>query len=770
MRLSEYPRPVNDNRIGVHGTASIYHDWVKDANKKALWLDRLQVMKIKWYKLLDDSGGSSLELVKALHSVGIMPVIRLYRGQPNPGTIGSRETDTIKAIADILGFRPYIETNNEPDLACEWQNNTKPDNWLTIVVDNWIIDADRVIGAGGLPAFPAFGPGTGGNPFQMVVDRGRKDLFEKGMWEAMHNYCGGRSLEYPNDDVHQKGVALTQEEYDNSGGWWAWEMSLTDINTVRARDKKPGQTIYEDFTCFRAYERLNKLIIDACGHSLPIMMTEGGYNVGQRFDQRYAKPTPNKMGELTLRMMRYMAGEERILGNTVPDYYFASMPWLLANYQLNHWESAWEAQGPWYTDWFNDQFGLRGELPIVGLLKGYTPVSPSMPSPTSIIEIADKLTVDPVNKYTIRDVSTIKDIVLHHTGVDADNTPEQIAVFHVKTNGWPGIGYHYYIMRNGNIYHTNRDETVSYHAGNWEENKVSIGVCLTGSFIDGRMPTEAQMTSLYYLLTLYKNLILRYHKDVSSSGTICPGDLVVDTSGSNNNNGGEGDDGGSNNEDSNNGESDVVIWDKRLDPLGVKRIEYTGTESYWKLTSAKWQNEAEAKGQHHIYVKAIKNGAGIAGQDFIVQNGGVFHQATKDAADNYLGNYPMDNFLGSYSAYLPGNSDKVTGMGLGQALDDYHWYHTCFSLEFTWTEGGNTPPILTFEEKVKTVMQPFIIPYVPDTKARKVATEKGLGEAVSDEHPITIDGVKYIAQVFVRGIFICPEGNSDAYQVINRTN
>ena len=43
-------------------------------------------MGIKWVKLLDDGGGSSLELCKRLLAADIMPIVALYRVEPNPGT------------------------------------------------------------------------------------------------------------------------------------------------------------------------------------------------------------------------------------------------------------------------------------------------------------------------------------------------------------------------------------------------------------------------------------------------------------------------------------------------------------------------------------------------------------------------------------------------------------------------------------------------------------------------------------------------------------
>ena len=116
MRLEDFPRPKDDNRRGVHWSASIYHP---KGSALDFWINELQAMHIKWVKLLDDSGGSSLEVCQRLIAADIMPVVRLWRGEPNPGHIGGREEDTIRRLVAI-GVR-YFETNNEPDLPAEWR-------------------------------------------------------------------------------------------------------------------------------------------------------------------------------------------------------------------------------------------------------------------------------------------------------------------------------------------------------------------------------------------------------------------------------------------------------------------------------------------------------------------------------------------------------------------------------------------------------------------------------------------------------------------------
>ena len=212
MRVEDFPRPANDNRRGIHWSASVYHPAGSTVD---FWIAELKAMGIKWVKLLDDGGDSSLELCKRLLAAEIMPIVRIFRATPNPGVIGSREVDTIKRLI-AEGVR-YFETNNEPDLSAEWKDGYVPPDWMNIVVDNFIIEADTVIRMGGLPALPALSIGTKANLIELVVQKGRADLFSNGAWVAVHNYTLNHPLDYPYDAVNQAGVPVSQEEYDRLG-------------------------------------------------------------------------------------------------------------------------------------------------------------------------------------------------------------------------------------------------------------------------------------------------------------------------------------------------------------------------------------------------------------------------------------------------------------------------------------------------------------------------------------------------------------------------
>ncbi len=397
MRIEDYPRPRGDNRRGIHWSASVYHPAGSGLD---YWLGELQALKIKWVKVLDDGGGSSLELCQRLLSLDIMPVVRLYRLEPNPGTISGREEDTVRRLA-AAGAR-YIETNNEPDLAVEWKGGQVPPNWLDIVVDNFIIDADKVLALGGLPALPAMAVGTKANPIEGVVKRGRKDIFEKGAWIAVHNYTLNHPLDYPYDPVNQEGKPLTQAEYDALGPW-AWEgQPLSQINQWRASDKNPGSTLEQDASCFLAFWNTDQIARKTLGFPVPIISTEGGPVVGWREDRRYPRVTPGLQRDRVIEIAEFMQGARKINGWDCPDNYFAMCHWLIANYRIGAMSPGWESQA-WYTDWWNKDFGLQGELPVVAALKALPSVPvDQLPAATIRGKVTRADTGDPLPGLTVQ--------------------------------------------------------------------------------------------------------------------------------------------------------------------------------------------------------------------------------------------------------------------------------------------------------------------------------------------------------------------------------
>ena len=293
MQISDFPRPPDDNGRGVHWSARIYHPSGADLD---FWIAELNALHMKWIKVLDDGDGSSLELCRRLIDAGMMPVVRLFREHPNPGRTGGREISGVRKLV-AAGVR-YFESNNEPDLPAAWESNEKTGYWLDIAVDNFIYDADIVNREGGFLAVPAMGPGGKDNAIERIVARGRRDIFDKGAWLAIHNYTLNHPLDYPDDPVNQTGQPLTRQEFERHP-IWSWDQrSMEMINERRARDKNPGQTVSQDANCFRGWERAGQMVFDALGRYIPVISTEGGPVMGWGDDLRYNKVTPVEQAEM----------------------------------------------------------------------------------------------------------------------------------------------------------------------------------------------------------------------------------------------------------------------------------------------------------------------------------------------------------------------------------------------------------------------------------------------------------------------------------------
>lgn len=356
MKLSQYPRPKGDNGWGIHWSPSTVHP---TGDALSPWIDELLRMHIKWVKVLDDGDGSSVELCRRLVRCDIMPIVRIYRPQPNPGRLSHREEEAIRRLVDVGVV--YFETNNEPDVPAEWQHERLPPDWMSIVADQFIHDADRVLALGGLPGLPALSVGSKANLIELVVRKGRADIFARGAWIAVHNYTLNHPPEYPDDPVHQEEAPLTRQEYERYGEW-AWDGQPRQlINIWRRQGKRPGSTIEGDSDCWRCFELADLMAREALGYSVPVIGTEGGAVIGWRDDRRYPRVTPEIHKAWTVQINQFMH-------TRAPAYFFTTCHWLLANFRLGHHVMGWESQA-WFSDWWESAFGIRDHLPAVDALR-----------------------------------------------------------------------------------------------------------------------------------------------------------------------------------------------------------------------------------------------------------------------------------------------------------------------------------------------------------------------------------------------------------------
>ncbi len=121
-----------------------------------------------------------------------------------------------------------------------------------------------------------------------------------------------------------------------------------------------------------------------------------------------------------------------------------------------------------------------------------------------------------------RDLSRVKRQILHNSGVSVLQSIEVIHNYHKNTRGWAGIGYHFYVRKDGTIYEGRKVEYVGAHATN--NNSDSIGICFEGNFNEETMPDVQKQAGKWlvsYLKEKYNANIVQAHRDVNN--TSCPG-------------------------------------------------------------------------------------------------------------------------------------------------------------------------------------------------------------------------------------------------------
>ena len=110
-------------------------------------------------------------------------------------------------------------------------------------------------------------------------------------------------------------------------------------------------------------------------------------------------------------------------------------------------------------------------------------------------------------------------IILHHRAGDGD--VKSIHEGHLK-NGWTGIGYHFYVRKDGTIYRGRPIETVGAHCTG--KNSESIGICFEGNCEVETMPLpqfKAGQELISYLIGAYTKAEVKRHRDFMA--TACPG-------------------------------------------------------------------------------------------------------------------------------------------------------------------------------------------------------------------------------------------------------
>lgn len=111
-------------------------------------------------------------------------------------------------------------------------------------------------------------------------------------------------------------------------------------------------------------------------------------------------------------------------------------------------------------------------------------------------------------------------IILHHADAQKCSV-DYIHKWHIQ-RGWSGIGYHFFVRKDGTIFRGRPINAVGSHV--LGHNADSIGICAEGNFeveLMGEKQRQAIIDLLKYLKEIYPNAKIVRHKDLKS--TSCPG-------------------------------------------------------------------------------------------------------------------------------------------------------------------------------------------------------------------------------------------------------
>lgn len=392
LPLSFFPRPKDDNGLGIHWSTHLY---AQSDEATSYFVSELTRMNIKWVKLLVD-GLNNRDYDKTVDELvrrDIMPVIRIYQ-QCNT----AYDTEDLTALVSHYVAKGvyYYDLYNEPNQPgesggwCEGEGKPQPE----VLAEIWADAARTVYRAGGYPGLPSFFAPGQKQPdwrddffyrfFEALRQQGNEEVLYFS-WASIHNYTVNHPPTYPYDEVNQSGRLLTEAEIERYGLTQAQvaeinlnrrvagilrkrlltpadgielgldEAAIDEINRRFSQGELMGFNIYDDNTSFFQFIAFRNQFYDLFGFEIPMISTEGGATKTSGEDPRYPVVDGQTVAEWTLWAADYMLDD-------APDYYFATMTWLLAQSALDYEEPVWE-KNAWYHDREGDQ------EPVVETLK-----------------------------------------------------------------------------------------------------------------------------------------------------------------------------------------------------------------------------------------------------------------------------------------------------------------------------------------------------------------------------------------------------------------
>lgn len=143
----------------------------------------------------------------------------------------------------------------------------------------------------------------------------------------------------------------------------------------------------------------------------------------------------------------------------------------------------------------------------------------------------------------------LKKFTFHHGGpvggyretfAEAVETWQSWQHFHMETNGWADIGYHFGMDARGRLYEGRDDDVLGAHVGGWNTGNLGLNVMQDGRFF-ALTPAQRRTVQLLFEFGIprrdippLKQLVrspdpakgVYTHRELPAQATVCPGDLI----------------------------------------------------------------------------------------------------------------------------------------------------------------------------------------------------------------------------------------------------
>lgn len=271
MELQDFPRPQNDNGLGIHFIASGYFTDA-DLDKQ---IARIQDLHLKWATVVYADENQLQRAAPKFHDAGIMVVwrktLRPYQRYNGWG----RDIQ----ILNQSGMPPYIQVYNEPELPAEWDDQ---DIDMNLYFANLLGAVKDVYNAGGYPGIQFLDEDDLRRFIDEIYARHGEALFHR-MFFIPHAYGANHPPDY-------------QEDANGVLGF------------------RTFATIF--------YKRL--------GFIPPFIVGEGGWKIESQEDNRFPAIDDTLHRDYTLAVYDWFrTGKLGTLGR-LPDYLFAFNMWMLS--------------------------------------------------------------------------------------------------------------------------------------------------------------------------------------------------------------------------------------------------------------------------------------------------------------------------------------------------------------------------------------------------------------------------------------------------------